>query len=186
MSPVNSANGSLFGLAVSITCSLSGACGVELMLADPGLAQETVPGQTGQSCVDWTKLELTGGQKSQIESLENQWLKDYNEIAPQIREDQLKLQKLLVEHNPDSMQIMTLQQSIARRKEQLNLCAVQNYISKKKVLNERQQTQYEQLMRAMVQKRKQFNNPGAQTEVMPDKVQVLMQKMRDIFPMDRQ
>jgi hypothetical protein len=127
-------------------------------------------------------LTLSPQQKSQIDSLEGQWLKDFGDIAPQIREEQLKLQKLLSEHNPDSMQIVQLQQSIARRKEQLNLVAMQNYISKKKLLSEKQQTQYERMIQNSVQRRKQQLNPNSQTEVVPDKIQELMQKIKDVFP----
>lgn len=177
------ANSSMMSWALSLaSASLMGATSVELLMARACMAQDAA---SGGCCVDWTKLELSPQQKSQIDNLESQWLKDFGEIAPQIREEQLKLQKLLSEHNPDSMQIVQLQQSIARRKEQLNLVAMQNYISKKKLLSEKQQTMYERMIQNSVQRRKQQLNPNSQTEVVPDKIQELMQKVKDIFPVDK-
>ncbi|MBK9203329.1 MAG: hypothetical protein IPL73_13035 [Candidatus Obscuribacter sp.] len=174
------ANSSIKSWALSLaSASLMGATSVELLMARACMAQDAA---SGSCCVDWTKLDLSPQQKSQIDSLEGQWLKDFGDIAPQIREEQLKLQKLLSEHNPDSMQIVQLQQSIARRKEQLNLVAMQNYISKKKLLSEKQQTMYERMIQNSVQRRKAQLNPNSQTEVVPDKIQELMQKIKDVFP----
>jgi polyhydroxyalkanoate synthesis regulator phasin len=61
---------------------------------------------------------------------------------------------------------------------------MQNYLNKRKVLDEKQQKQLEEMMRVLIISRKQQLNPGAQTEVMPDKIQNLMRRVRDIFPVD--
>lgn len=180
MSP---ANNSFISLALSMaSCSLVGAGVSDLVFAQSAQAQESTG--AGGSCIDWTKLELNPQQNTQIQSLESQWYKEFSDISPQIREDQTKLQRLLTDRNPDSLQVVALQQAIARRKEQLNLAAMQNYLAKKKVLNEKQQTQFEQMIQQNIQRRKMMLNPGSQTEVMPDKIQNLMQRVKNIFPVE--
>lgn len=163
---------------LSCALSLASFMSVEsLLLAPAASAQEA------SSCsIDWSKLDLSASQNSQIQALEQQWYKDFNEISPQIRDEQVKLQKLLAGHNPDSLQIVALQQSIARRKEQLQLAAMQNYLAKRKLLSEKQQLQLEQMIQANVNKRRSQLYPGSQTEVMPDKIQMLMQRVKSIFP----
>ncbi len=182
---MNSSNSSFKSIALSMaSCSLLGSGLTELTFAQACLAQD---GSSGSSsgCIDWSKLELSPQQSNQVQQLEQQWYKESGEILPQIREEQLKLQKLLAEHNPDSMQIVGLQQSIARRKEQLNLAAMQNYLSKKKLLNDKQQLQFEQMIQQNMTKRRMQLYPGSQTEPMPDKIQMLMQRVKNIFPMDK-
>ncbi len=181
MSPSN--NSSFKSLALSMaSCSLLVSGLTELTFAQACLAQ---PSEGGSGCIDWNKLELTPQQNSQIQQLEQQWYKESGEILPVIREEQLKLQKLIGEHNPDSLQIVALQQSIARRKEQLNLAAMQNYLSKEKILNDKQNMQFEQMIQQNIAKRRMAQYPGSQTEVMPDKIQQLMQKVKSIFPLEK-
>ena len=166
---------------MSAALSLAAGCALEVSFPPESMAQDAQP----TSCnVDWTKLNLSPQQSSQIQSLEQQWYKDFNELSPQIRDEQSKLQKLLSDHNADPIQVMALQQSIARRREQLSNAAMQNYLNKRKVLDEKQQKQLEEMMRVLIISRKQQLNPGAQTEVMPDKIQSLMRRVRDIFPVD--
>jgi len=166
---------------MSAALTLAAGCALEISFPPESMAQESQPA----SCnLDWTKLNLSAQQSSQIQSLEQQWYKDFNDLSPQIRDDQSKLQKLLSEHNADPIQVMALQQSIARRREQLSNAAMQNYLNKRKVLDEKQQKQLEDMMRVLITNRKQQMNPGSQTEVMPDKIQNLMRRVRDIFPVD--
>lgn len=167
---------------MSAALTLATGCALEVSYPPASMAQET---QGSTSCnVDWSKLNLTAQQNSQIQSLEQQWYKDFNDLSPQIRDEQNKLQKLLSDHNTDGVQVMALQQSIARRKEQLSNAAMQNYLNKRKVLDEKQQKQLEDMMRVLINNRKAQMYPGSQTEVMPDKIQSLMRRVREILPMD--
>ncbi|CAN5386045.1 hypothetical protein BH11CYA1_BH11CYA1_21800 [soil metagenome] len=166
---------------MSAALSLAAGCALEVSFPPESMAQDAQP----TSCnVDWSKLNLSPQQNSQIQALEQQWYKDFNELSPQIRDEQSKLQKLLSDHNADSIQVMALQQSIARRREQLSNAAMQNYLNKRKVLDEKQQKQLEDMMRVLISNRKAQMYPGSQTEVMPDKIQNLMRKVREILPMD--
>lgn len=136
----------------------------------------------GERCVDWTKLNLSPSQKTQIEGLEGQWNKDYNELKPVIQDEQHHLTRLLADHTSDPVEIMSVQQSIARKKEQLNGLATANYLKKRAVLNDNQQYSLELMVRNAVALRQRANSPGGQTEVMPDHIQSLMQRVRNIWP----
>ena len=133
--------------------------------------------------IDWNKLNLTSSQSSQIQQLEQSWYKDSGDIIPQIREDQTKLQRAIADHNADSITVMALQQSVARKREQLNSLAMQSFLNKKKCPRQRsEESSLEDMFRQAVQNRKSQLNPGSQTEVMPDKIQNLMQRVRSIWP----
>ena len=127
---------------------------------------------------------MSSAQSSQIHELEQQWYKESGEIIPQIREDQSKLQKAFADHDADPVQVMGIQHQVARRREQLQSLATQNFLAKKKVLNDAQKKQLEDLVRVAVANRKSQMFPGSQTEVMPDKIQSLMQRVRDIWPVN--
>lgn len=162
---------------VSAALTLASGCALEISYPPQSMAQEP------SSCaVNWNKLNLTPAQNAQIQALEQQWYKDFNELSPQVRDEQIKLRSLLADHNADPIQVMALQQSIARRKEQLSNAAMQNYLNKRKVLDEKQKQQLEEMIHQMIASRRQQLNPGSQTEVMPDKIQSLMQRVRDIWP----
>jgi len=173
------------GAAISAALSVAAGCLFEISLPQLATAQENQSAPV--SCnIDWSKLNLSPQQSSQIQALEQQWYKDFNELSPQIRDEQSKLQKLLSDHNADPVQVMSMQQSIAARKAQLSNAAMQNYLNKRKLLDEKQQKQLEDMMRTMIQARKSQMYPGSQTEVMPDKIQSLMRKVREILPLDQQ
>lgn len=132
--------------------------------------------------IDWKQLNLNADQSKQIQVYESQWTQDYNQIKPVITEEQRKLQRMLESHNPDAIEVMALQQSIARKKEQLNQAATANYLKKRQVLTEHQQHQLEQMIRQRIQEKQKEMHPGAQTEVVPDRIQDIMQKVRNIWP----
>ncbi|HEY9715271.1 MAG TPA: hypothetical protein V6C72_17500, partial [Chroococcales cyanobacterium] len=111
---------------------------------------------------------------------------DYNELKPAIIDDQSRLQRLLADHNSDPVEIMALQQTIARKKEQLNGIATANYLKKRQVLNDNQQASLELMVRQAVVQRQHSANPGSQTEVMPDRVQDLIQRVRNIWPVQQE
>jgi len=166
---------------VSAALSIAAGVAMDVSQSNPCLAQEA----TSSACsIDWNKLHLSADQSNQIKQLEQQWYKESGEIIPQIKEDQVKLQRALADHNADGVQVLALQQAVSRKKEQLNSIAMQNYLAKRKVLNEEQKKQLEDMVRVAVANRKNQMFPGSQTEVMPDKIQSLMQRVRDIWPVN--
>lgn len=132
--------------------------------------------------IDWTKLNLTAAQQQQIGALEADWNKQYSEIRPVIQEEQRHLSKLLADHNSDPVEIMSVQQNLTRKKESLNQLATANYLKKRSVLTESQQFSLEIMVKNAVAVRQRMNNPGGQTEVMPDRVQSLIERVRNIWP----
>jgi len=168
---------------VSAALSIATGVAMDISQSNPCLAQDT-GAAPGQCCIDWNRLNLTPAQSNQLKQLEQQWFRESGEIIPQIRDDQNKLQKALADHNADPVQVMTLQQAVARRKEQLNSLAMQNFLAKKKVLDDGQKKQLEDMVHVAVANRKNQMYPGSQTEVMPDKIQGLMEKVRNIWPIN--
>jgi Spy/CpxP family protein refolding chaperone len=139
-------------------------------------------GDEQQHChIDWDHLNLTPEQSQQIHELDNQWNKDYIELKPSIVDDQHRLTRLLSDHNSDPVEIMALQQSIARKKENLNGIATANYLKKRQLLNENQQCALEAMIRQAIVAR-QRSATATQTDAMPDRVQDLMEKVRHIWP----
>jgi Spy/CpxP family protein refolding chaperone len=132
--------------------------------------------------IDWTKLNLTPVQQQQISALESDWNKQYAEIRPGILEEQRHLSKLLGDHTADPVEIMSVQQNLTRKKESLNQLATANYLKKRSVLTESQQFSLEIMVKNAVSMRQRMNNPGGQTEVMPDRVQSLIERVRNIWP----
>lgn len=131
--------------------------------------------------INWQRLNLTPGQSQQIHTLESQWNHDYMEVQPSIVEDQQKLRRLLANPKPQELEIMALQQSIARKQEQLRAAATANYLRKRQLLNETQQRSLEEMIQHAVAERQRMANPGSQTDVMPDHIQNLMQRVRNIW-----
>lgn len=132
--------------------------------------------------IDWNKLNLSPPQQQQLQALESDWNKQYAEIKPVIVDEQRKLAKLLADHTSDPVEIMSLQQTIARKKESLNQMATANYLRKRQLLNESQQYNLEIMVKNAVAMRQRATSPGVQTEVMPDRVQSLIERVRNIHP----
>ena len=143
--------------------------------AGPALADES------RCSINWARLNLSPEQTQQIQSLEQQWNKDYMDLQPVIIDDQHKLTRLLSDPKSDPVEIMALQQAIARKKEQLRSNATANYLRKRQLLNEAQQHGLEDMMRQAVADRQRASGPGGQTEVMPDHIQYLIQRVRHIW-----
>jgi hypothetical protein len=149
----------------------------------PVLADE----EATHCCVDWNRLNLTPTQNNQIEQLNAEWTKDYNEIKPVIVEDKQKLQKMLSDHNSDPVEVMALQQQITHKREQLTGLATANYLKKRQVLNENQQFNLEQMIKDMV-RRKQSAQYSAQHQenAVPDRIQSLMTRVRTAWPVQQE
>lgn len=131
--------------------------------------------------INWQRLNLTPQQSQQIQLLEAQWNHDYMEIQPAIIEEQHKLTRLLSDPKSDPLEIIALQQSIARKKEHLRAAATTNYLRKRQLLSDGQQHGLEDMIHQAVAERQRTANPGSQTDVMPDHIQNLIQRVRNIW-----
>lgn len=134
--------------------------------------------------IDWTKLNLSPQQNQQIQALEAAWIKEYQELAPAIQEDQKRLAQLLADRQADPVEVMAVQQSIAQKKEKLHNEALKNFLKKKQILNDNQKQQLEFMLKQSIEERqKQLNSSNDQ--VMPERIQNLMQKVRNIWPIQQ-
>jgi Spy/CpxP family protein refolding chaperone len=166
---------------VSAALSIAAGVAMDVSQSNPCLAQDSA----AASCsVDWSKLNLTASQAAQIKELDQEWYKEYADRKRQIVDEQGKLQRALSDHTSEPMQVVALQQSVESRKGELRIIATRIYLAKKKVLDEDQKKQLEDMMRIVVANRKNQMYPGSQTEVMPDKIQSLMQRVRGIWPVN--
>ena len=132
--------------------------------------------------IDWRKLQLTPQQQQVIQTLEGQWSHEYMDVQPAIVEDQRKLTRLLADPKSDPLEILALQQSMARKKEQLRSAATANYLRKRQCLTGDQQKSLEDMIRQTIAERQRVLSPGSTTDVMPDRIQMLMQRVRNIWP----
>lgn len=151
------------------------ACALGLASGGQAFADEL------RMCINWQRLNLTPQQSQQIQVLEQQWSHDYMEIQPSIVEDQHKLTRLLSDPKSDPLEIMALQQAIARKREQLRAAATTSYLRKRQLLNENQQHGLEDMIHQAVAERQRAASPGMQTDVMPDHIQSLIQRVRNIW-----
>jgi Spy/CpxP family protein refolding chaperone len=131
--------------------------------------------------VNWSKLNLTDQQSKKIEELEQQWRHDYAQLKPAIAEDQTRIAKLLGEHDSDPVEIMSVQASLARKREQLSALAMSNYLKKREVLSENQRRTLEIMMRQAISEHEQNYMGGTLTQGGPDHIQGLMQRVRNAW-----
>ncbi len=149
---------------------------VVLLLALPAGAEEA------QCCINWVNLNLTPGQNLKIQELDNQWSECYVNLQSSIVEDQRNLTGLLSDPKSDPVEIMSLQQSITRKQEQLRSKATATYLQKRQILNGEQQLVLQDMVRKAIAERQRLNSSQTQNDALPDRIQNLMQRVRNIFP----
>jgi hypothetical protein len=137
---------------------------------------------TDKPICDWSKLALNEDQSKQIQEIEAGWNQKYRELMPSLVEDQQKLSKLLEDHNSDPVEIMTLQTSVARKREQLNAVALSTYLKKKALLDDNQKHVLELMTKRAIAERHRNDATSSVNEEMPDHIQGLMQRVRNIWP----
>jgi hypothetical protein len=133
--------------------------------------------------IRWDKLNLSPSQSQQIAQIETQWQHDFTEIKPTIIEEQQKLTKKLGEHC-DQLEVISLQESIQRKQNQLRQIAMMTFLKKRSVLNESQQHNLEAMMNQEIISRQRERNPGSQQNIVPDGVQDLLQRVNGVFPVN--
>jgi hypothetical protein len=137
---------------------------------------------TDRPICDWTKLGLNEEQNKQVQEIEAGWDQKYRELMPSLVDDQQRLSKLLEDHNSDPVEIMTLQASVARKREQLNALALATYLKKKALLDDNQKHVLELMTKRAIAERHRTDATSSTTEEMPDHIQGLMQRVRNIWP----
>jgi Spy/CpxP family protein refolding chaperone len=132
--------------------------------------------------IDWRKLNLSSEQESRIKDLDREWQSNWSEVKPTLVDEQKRLAKLLTTYDSDSVEIMALQQSIAQKREKLIACATTNYLKKRQLLTENQQHELSAMMNQSIAARQHGSQEGLPTDALPDHIQGLMEKARNIWP----
>ncbi len=131
--------------------------------------------------IDWSQFHLSQQQQQQLAVLDGQWDRSYNQIKPEMVADQNRLSDLLADTKSDPLEVVSLQQSIARKKEQLRSLATSIYLRKRQILNQEQQLQLEECMRQYMDAKRRQQSGGSQTDAMPDGVNNLINKVRNMW-----
>jgi Spy/CpxP family protein refolding chaperone len=134
------------------------------------------------SAINWTKLKLSLEQDKQIQQLDKDWQNNVNELKPPMVEDQKRLAKLLTTYDSDSVEIMALQQAIAQKREKLIALATTNFLKKRQLLTENQQHELSAMIQQSISERQHNSQIVSQTDALPDHIQGLMEKARNIWP----
>lgn len=100
----------------------------------------------GNVSIDWQLLNLTEDQKRKIKELDLQWTSLEQTIRPKILRDQQQLKTIMVNPNADDNQIRKLQKDIMIRQEQLRYEATENFLSKRRLLNDEQRQKLHKMM----------------------------------------
>jgi exonuclease VII large subunit len=112
--------------------------GLGILFALPTSAEERM--------VNWTNLELSPQQQSEIGRLESQWQRMYTELYPQIQRDKNELRRLLNSPQSNERQIMELQTRIQINEQRLRQEATRTFLNKKNQLNPVQKVRLQQMM----------------------------------------
>lgn len=131
--------------------------------------------------IDWSQFHLNQQQQQQLAVLDGQWDRSYSQVKPEIVTDQARLSDLLADTKSDPLEVVSLQQSIARKKEQLRSLATSIYLRKRQILNQEQQLQLEECMRQYMDAKRRQASGGSQTDAMPDGVNNLINKVRNMW-----
>jgi Spy/CpxP family protein refolding chaperone len=109
----------------------------------------------------YNKLNLNEHQTRQIASLDSDWTSKYQDLKPQLIEQQRRLAQLLASPKSDPLEITATQQHINQLKEQLSGAATATYLRKRRVLNSDQQQGLEDWMKQrLIQKIKPAPSQG--------------------------
>lgn len=163
-------------VTLSLVCSLLALVVLLVVQAVPALAEDD------HSAIDWSKLKLSLDQDRQIQQLDKDWQNSLNELKPPLVDDQKRLAKLLATYDSDSVEIMALQQAIAQKREKLIAMATTNYLKKRQLLTENQQHDLSAMIRQAISDRQRNSQIVSQTDALPDHIQGLMEKARNIWP----
>jgi len=155
---------------------------VVALIAALCLSVSAAMAQDDRVLCDWNKLGLSDSQLKQVQQVETNWEEKYAELMPALVDDQKHLSKLLAERDSDPIELMAVQASVARRREQLNALALAAYLKKREVLDENQKHALELMMKRAIAERQRTDASAYTNEEMPDHIQGLMQRVRNIWP----
>ena len=84
--------------------------------------------------IHWEQLDLSPSQKNHIQDLDSQWKAIYNQLAPPIRQKEVRLMNLMGNPTSNEGDIADLQNEINADKVRLKQQATELFLSKRKCL----------------------------------------------------
>jgi len=94
--------------------------------------------ENGTLVIRWSSLNLDPWQQKRIKLLDYQWKQINNSIRPILIRDQEKFKKMLLNPNISEDEIREQQRQIFIKQEQLRYHALENFLAKRRLLNEKQ------------------------------------------------
>jgi len=88
--------------------------------------------------INWNCLNLSPNQAEQIRDIDYDWLETSSKILPKLHHYEIQLQQKLSDPRSNEKEILELQKKIFVEKERLQKEALENFLSKKRLLNEPQ------------------------------------------------
>ncbi len=87
---------------------------------------------------DWKSLNLTPSQAQKIKQLDGNWENINKKTLPHLKKDQIKLKKALKSPNISENSIRDLYISIMMQQQRLRYNAIEIFLAKRRLLNEKQ------------------------------------------------
>ncbi|MFH0703131.1 MAG: hypothetical protein V2B14_06315 [bacterium] len=98
------------------------------------------------SRIKWEVFNLTYEQKQEIQDLDSQWQKINYAIRPGLIRDQQQLKLLLTNTDSTDNQIRELQKQIFSKQDQLRYEALENFLSKRRLLTAKQRKMLQKML----------------------------------------
>lgn len=96
--------------------------------------------------IEWSQLNLNDDQMKRIRELDAQWKSVEQIVRPKIIRDQQQLKNIMNNPNANEDQIRKLQKDIMVRQDQLRYEAIENFLSKRRILNQEQREKLHKIM----------------------------------------
>ena len=117
-------------------------CGLSLIL----LCQIPAKAAAGTGIINWDCLDLSSKQKKQINILDKDWQTLNSDVRPGLLKDQANLKLMLNDPNSSDDKIRELQWKILSKQQMLRYEAMENFLSKRRLLSPKQRVILQQML----------------------------------------
>jgi Spy/CpxP family protein refolding chaperone len=97
--------------------------------------------------INWDCLNLSPNQTEKIQVIDSSWRKKSSKILPRLHSYQEQLQEELSNPKADEKEIMELQKKVFIERQKLQEEALENFLSKKRILNNYQKEKLNKIIR---------------------------------------
>ncbi len=97
--------------------------------------------------IKWECLHLSPNQTGKIQNIDSNWKQKSSKILPKLHYYQEQLQEKLSDPNADEREIIELQEKVFKEKEKLQREALENFLQKKRILNNYQKEKLNKIIK---------------------------------------